>query len=157
MAWPPPIRRAACSLHSDLFASFVRLPFSSLLVPPPLLQPALSSLFVIVHLPPSRTLLSGAEDGFVKLWDPRAAAPCVWSVCPAAPSPGTPRWVGAVAVDGDAHWMACGGGAALTLWHLPSRALFATLPATAPTQAMAMHRDGVGRGLECARGDCRGM
>ncbi|XP_041859769.1 THO complex subunit 6 homolog [Melanotaenia boesemani] len=66
-------------------------------------------------------LLSGGEDGAVRMWDSRTGR-CVhcleiykYEDC-ARPQFG--KWIGCLTTDSD--WMLCGGGPSLSLWHLRS-------------------------------------
>ncbi|XP_041035961.1 THO complex subunit 6 homolog isoform X2 [Carcharodon carcharias] len=65
--------------------------------------------------------ISGSEDGIVRLWDLRTASQVQmievykYEAC-ARPQYG--KWIGCLSTDSD--WMVCGGGPALTLWHLRS-------------------------------------
>uniref|UniRef100_V9L2F0 THO complex subunit 6-like protein n=1 Tax=Callorhinchus milii TaxID=7868 RepID=V9L2F0_CALMI len=68
-----------------------------------------------------RECVSGSEDGSVRLWDLRTekAVQIIeiykYQEC-ARPQHG--KWIGCLSTDSD--WMVCGGGPALTLWHLRS-------------------------------------
>ncbi|XP_030330583.1 THO complex subunit 6 homolog isoform X4 [Strigops habroptila] len=70
-------------------------------------------------LPPH--VLSGGEDGTVRLWDLRSGTQVQvievhkYEEC-SRPNHG--KWIRCLATDSD--WMVCGGGPALTLWHLRS-------------------------------------
>uniref|UniRef100_A0AAX7V228 THO complex 6 n=1 Tax=Astatotilapia calliptera TaxID=8154 RepID=A0AAX7V228_ASTCA len=60
-------------------------------------------------------ILSGGEDGAVRLWGEINTGVCVFQVC-ARPQYG--KWISCVTTDSD--WMLCGGGPSLSLWHLRS-------------------------------------
>ena len=76
-----------------------------------------------------KTIVSGGEDGAVKLWDSRQTE-CVHNLKPGevgeVARPKLGKHVTAVALSQD--WLACGGGPRLALWHLKSLAVAATLP-----------------------------
>ncbi|CAD7691725.1 unnamed protein product [Nyctereutes procyonoides] len=81
----------------------------------------------------SPEVLSGGEDGAVQLWDLRTAKEVQtiqvykheeWS------RPHNGRWIGCLATDSD--WMVCGGGPALTLWHLRSSTPMTIFPKRTP-------------------------
>ncbi|XP_069779279.1 THO complex subunit 6 homolog, partial [Narcine bancroftii] len=65
--------------------------------------------------------ISGSEDGSVRIWDLRTATqvqviePHKYEECS---RPQFGKWIGCLTTDSD--WMVCGGGPALTLWHLRS-------------------------------------
>ncbi|KAL7977496.1 hypothetical protein Chor_009445 [Crotalus horridus] len=66
-----------------------------------------------------RECLSGSEDGTVRLWGERMLGSSTHlkdAVECSRPQNG--KWISCLATDSD--WMVCGGGPALTLWHLRS-------------------------------------
>jgi len=75
-------------------------------------------------------VISGGEDGAVKLWDTRKSNPEIYSFLPhteaelSRPSLGT--FISSVSTAGD--WMVCGGGPAASLWNLSTRIMSSKLP-----------------------------
>ncbi|XP_059548826.1 THO complex subunit 6 homolog isoform X2 [Myotis daubentonii] len=122
-------------------------------------------------------VLSGGEDGTVRLWDLRMAKEVqtieVYKhevrACPphtlssllpghllcldlllSSPPPSQEcsrphngRWIGCLATDSD--WMVCGGGPALTLWHLRSSTPTTIFPMWAPQKHVTFYQDLVRR------------
>ncbi|KNC45965.1 WD40-repeat protein [Thecamonas trahens ATCC 50062] len=75
--------------------------------------------------------VSASEDGTVKLWDAKAGG------CSASLQPGGGAWVGALALDPDASWLATGGGdCAVSLWHLASLTQTTTMETKACVQTV---------------------
>uniref|UniRef100_A0A8C1BLQ2 THO complex 6 n=2 Tax=Cyprinus carpio TaxID=7962 RepID=A0A8C1BLQ2_CYPCA len=74
-------------------------------------------------------ILSGGEDGAVRIWDARTNRPvhCIevfkYEEC-ARPQFG--KWISCLATDSD--WMLCGGGPSLSLWHLRSMSPTSVFP-----------------------------
>ncbi|XP_059414198.1 THO complex subunit 6 homolog isoform X1 [Carassius carassius] len=74
-------------------------------------------------------ILSGGEDGAVRIWDSRTNRPvhCIevfkYEEC-ARPQFG--KWISCLATDSD--WMLCGGGPSLSLWHLRSMSPTSVFP-----------------------------
>eukprot|EP00163_Fabomonas_tropica_P022860 TRINITY_DN39_c0_g1_i3.p1 TRINITY_DN39_c0_g1~~TRINITY_DN39_c0_g1_i3.p1 ORF type:complete len:309 (+),score=42.25 TRINITY_DN39_c0_g1_i3:624-1550(+) len=86
-------------------------------------------------------ILTGSEDGTVRIWDIRNQG-CTRVLTPAEDAKRLTQrsntnkkkrraqgnWIGALAVDRDANWMACGGGAhTLYLYHLASGMVASTM------------------------------
>uniref|UniRef100_A0A8C7WSM0 THO complex 6 n=1 Tax=Oryzias sinensis TaxID=183150 RepID=A0A8C7WSM0_9TELE len=97
-------------------------------------------------------LLSGGEDGVVRMWDSRTGG-CVhclevhkYEVC-ARPQHG--KWISCLTTDSD--WMVCGGGPALSLWHLRSLSPTSVFPLSGCQRHAAFHQDTVS--LRLAAGD----
>lgn len=90
-------------------------------------------------------VISGGEDGTVRLWDARtrepravldAAARKSVSVTDFKPKLGGNNWVSCVALDEYDTWMVCGGGTHfLSLWHLPSLTSSTVMPTGGTPQA----------------------
>ncbi|XP_072224513.1 THO complex subunit 6 homolog [Leuresthes tenuis] len=87
-------------------------------------------------------LLSGSEDGAVRMWDSRTgqSVHCIevhkYESC-ARPQFG--KWIGCVTTDSD--WMLCGGGPSLSLWHLRSLSPTSTFPLSGCQRQAAFHQD----------------
>ncbi|XP_027621944.1 THO complex subunit 6 homolog isoform X2 [Tupaia chinensis] len=97
-------------------------------------------------------VLSGGEDGTVRLWDLRAAKEVqtieVYKHEECA-RPQNGRWIGCLATDSD--WMVCGGGPALTLWHLRSSTPTTVFPMRAPQKHVTFYQDLI---LSAGQGPC---
>uniref|UniRef100_A0AC11CRX8 THO complex subunit 6 n=1 Tax=Ovis aries TaxID=9940 RepID=A0AC11CRX8_SHEEP len=100
----------------------------------------------------SPEVLSGGEDGAVRLWDLRTAKE-VQTVevykHEECSRPHNGRWIGCLATDSD--WMVCGGGPALTLWHLRSSTPTTVFPMRAPQKHVTFYQDLI---LSAGQGRC---
>ncbi|XP_028842763.1 THO complex subunit 6 homolog isoform X1 [Denticeps clupeoides] len=87
-------------------------------------------------------LLSGAEDGAVRIWDSRTgrSVHCVeiykYEECS---RPQFGKWIGCLATDSD--WMLCGGGPSLSLWHLRSLSPTSVFPILGCQRQAAFYQD----------------
>ncbi|XP_071657416.1 THO complex subunit 6 isoform X2 [Patagioenas fasciata] len=107
---------------------------------------ALSGHTAVVHClalrDPQPQLLSGGEDGTVRLWDLRTGTQVQlievhkYQECS---RPQLGKWIRCLATDGD--WMVCGGGPALTLWHLRSGTPTTVFPLPHPQHHVLFHQD----------------
>ncbi|XP_033126784.1 THO complex subunit 6 homolog [Anneissia japonica] len=72
----------------------------------------------------SNQLVSSSEDGSVRIWDGRGGKEAQHIIEPYKNEeccrPHFGRWVSCVSVDPGDDWLVCGGGVALSLWHLRS-------------------------------------
>uniref|UniRef100_A0A673USP1 THO complex 6 n=1 Tax=Suricata suricatta TaxID=37032 RepID=A0A673USP1_SURSU len=101
----------------------------------------------------SPEVLSGGEDGAVRLWDLRSAKEVQTIEVykhEECSRPHNGRWIGCLATDSD--WMVCGGGPALTLWHLRSSTPTTVFPMRAPQKHVTFYQDLV---LTAAGNSCR--
>lgn len=109
-------------------------------------------------------VLSGGEDGTVRLWDLRTGSQVQlievhkYQECS---RPQLGKWIRCLATESD--WMVCGGGPALTLWHLRSVTPTTVFPLAPPQHHALFHQDmvlsgGVGPALHLLQlnGDVRG-
>eukprot|EP00088_Acartia_fossae_P031460 TRINITY_DN32344_c0_g1_i1.p1 TRINITY_DN32344_c0_g1~~TRINITY_DN32344_c0_g1_i1.p1 ORF type:complete len:342 (-),score=39.20 TRINITY_DN32344_c0_g1_i1:30-1028(-) len=75
-------------------------------------------------------LVSGGEDGAVKLWDTRSSRSEIHSFVPDEETdlkrPGLGKFISSVSTGGD--WLVCGGGPAASLWNLSTRIMSSRLP-----------------------------
>ncbi|XP_069838507.1 THO complex subunit 6 isoform X2 [Dendropsophus ebraccatus] len=89
-----------------------------------------------------REVVSGSEDGSVRLWDLRMGAQThkievyKYEEC-ARPQYG--KWISCVATDSD--WMVCGGGPTLALWHLRSVTPATIFPIQETQQQVMFYQD----------------
>uniref|UniRef100_A0A7N6B5M7 THO complex 6 n=1 Tax=Anabas testudineus TaxID=64144 RepID=A0A7N6B5M7_ANATE len=87
-------------------------------------------------------ILSGGEDGAVRIWDSRTgqSVHCIevykYEDC-ARPQYG--KWISCVTTDSD--WMLCGGGPSLSLWHLRSLSPTSVFPLTGCQRQAAFYQD----------------
>lgn len=94
--------------------------------------------------------LSGGEDGTVRLWDLRHGSQVQLIEVHKYPECSRPqhgKWIRCVATDSD--WMVCGGGPALTLWHLRSVTPTTVFPLPPGQQHVLFHQDLL---LACGQG-----
>ncbi|XP_072705266.1 THO complex subunit 6 isoform X2 [Ciconia boyciana] len=86
--------------------------------------------------------LSGGEDGTVRLWDLRSGSQVQlievhkYEECS---RPQNGKWIRCLATDSD--WMVCGGGPALTLWHLRSVTPTTVFPLSSCQHHVLFHQD----------------
>uniref|UniRef100_A0A8C9XQG1 THO complex 6 n=1 Tax=Sander lucioperca TaxID=283035 RepID=A0A8C9XQG1_SANLU len=87
-------------------------------------------------------ILSGGEDGAVRMWDSRTgqSVHCVeiykYESC-ARPQYG--KWISCLTTDSD--WMLCGGGPSLSLWHLRSLSPTSVFPLAGCQRQAAFYQD----------------
>nr|XP_019575171.1 PREDICTED: THO complex subunit 6 homolog isoform X1 [Rhinolophus sinicus] len=122
----------------------------------PLLQRALRGHTDYIHCLALRErspeVLSGGEDGAVRLWDLRSAKEVQTIEVykhEECSRPHNGRWIGCLATDSD--WMVCGGGPALTLWHLRSSTPTTIFPMRAPQKHVTFYQDLI---LSAGQGPC---
>lgn len=88
---------------------------------------------------------TGAEDGQVILWDVRKGGSIIHTIEPykqeMCARPNLGKWIGCLALDGGDDWMVCGGGPALSLWHLRSWSCTSVFTPAAATHCAAFHED----------------
>ncbi|CAH1801816.1 unnamed protein product [Owenia fusiformis] len=86
-------------------------------------------------------IISGSEDGTVRIWDTRTEE-CVHRLEPHKIEQCSRlqfgKWISCVAVDDNSDWMVCGGGPALSLWHLRSLSSSTTFHAPKVCSQFAM-------------------
>jgi len=86
-------------------------------------------------------VVTGSEDGTVRVWDardPRESEELASPVASGAP----PSWIGAVDIDPGGQWVAAGGGGRYVgMWHLSSRKLVATMPTCGAVHALSFCGD----------------
>ncbi|XP_064172260.1 THO complex subunit 6 homolog [Anguilla rostrata] len=87
-------------------------------------------------------ILSGGEDGAVRIWDSRTGQTvhCIevykYEDC-ARPQYG--KWISCLATDSE--WMLCGGGPALSLWHLRTLSPTSVFPLSGCQRQAAFYQD----------------
>uniref|UniRef100_A0A672TDD9 THO complex subunit 6 homolog n=1 Tax=Sinocyclocheilus grahami TaxID=75366 RepID=A0A672TDD9_SINGR len=91
-------------------------------------------------------ILSGGEDGAVRIWDSRTNRPVhcievfryeVKQIRMRMPQFG--KWISCLATDSD--WMLCGGGPSLSLWHLRSMSPTSVFPLPGCQREAVFHQD----------------
>jgi WD40 repeat protein len=86
-------------------------------------------------------VVTGSEDGTVRVWDSRDPRESDELTSPVA-SGTPPSWIGAVDIDDGAQWVAAGGGGRYVgMWHLSSRKFVAAMPTCGAVQALAFCGD----------------
>lgn len=106
-----------------------------------------SDMVLSVKAKGDNQLVSGSEDGTVRLWDLRTNGK-IGCIKPAEQKslaqPAIGPWISSVALDEDGEWMACGGGPKASLWYLRSMSLAAPLPVPdSSTHQVLFHDDQV--------------
>ena len=86
-------------------------------------------------------IVTGSEDGTVRLWDARDPRESEEMASP-VDSGSPPAWIGAVDIDPGGQWVAAGGGGRYVgMWHLPSRRFVAAMPTCGAVQALTFCDD----------------
>ncbi|XP_015250377.1 PREDICTED: THO complex subunit 6 homolog [Cyprinodon variegatus] len=87
-------------------------------------------------------LLSGGEDGAVRMWDSRTGQ-CVHRIelykYESCARPQYGKWISCLTTDSD--WMLCGGGPSLSLWHLRSLSPTSVFPLSGCQRQAIFHQD----------------
>ena len=89
------------------------------------------------------TVITGSEDGTVKLWDPqsRQCLTTLWH--PADATPDQEKYVTCLAVDPDDNWLIFGGGSRqLLAYHMQSGICMAAMPTAGVPQAAMFNKQG---------------
>ncbi|KAL6058858.1 THO complex subunit 6 [Balamuthia mandrillaris] len=109
-------------------------------------------LHCIVARQQESQVLTGSEDGTVRIWDTRTmestamldpvALQAVTTDTSSLPKAKSNCWVSCMALDPSDNWMVCGGGTRyLSLWHLSSLTATAVMPSAGAPQAVLFHED----------------
>eukprot|EP00742_Colponemidia_sp_Colp-10_P002281 GILJ01002435.1.p1 GENE.GILJ01002435.1~~GILJ01002435.1.p1 ORF type:complete len:358 (-),score=48.92 GILJ01002435.1:203-1276(-) len=109
-------------------------------------------LHCIAKRPKTEQIVTGSEDGSVRIWDIRSHE-CTTVLNPSTGQYGGAKdpisassagWIGCVAVDEGDNWLACGSAArCLSVFHLSSVTLTAAMPLTAPPSSVLFFEDKV--------------
>ncbi|XP_022073355.1 THO complex subunit 6 homolog isoform X1 [Acanthochromis polyacanthus] len=87
-------------------------------------------------------ILSGGEDGAVRMWDSRSGQ-CVHCIevykYESCARPQFGKWISCLTTDSD--WMLCGGGPSLSLWHLRSLSPTSVFPLSGCQRQAAFYQD----------------
>uniref|UniRef100_A0AAQ5XM02 THO complex 6 n=1 Tax=Amphiprion ocellaris TaxID=80972 RepID=A0AAQ5XM02_AMPOC len=87
-------------------------------------------------------ILSGGEDGAVRMWDSRSSQ-CVHCIevykYESCARPQFGKWISCLTTDSD--WMLCGGGPSLSLWHLRSLSPTSIFPLSGCQRQAAFYQD----------------
>ncbi|XP_077216619.1 DWD (DDB1-binding WD40 protein) hypersensitive to ABA 1 [Tasmannia lanceolata] len=78
-------------------------------------------LHCIVARKTSNQIITGSEDGTMRIWDCRSGK-CIQVIDPenSHRSKESISWVSCIAVDPSESWLACGSGRSLSVWSLPA-------------------------------------
>lgn len=104
-------------------------------------------LHCICSRPSHKQVITGSEDGTVRIWDCRSASciaildPCKASKVSKAQKEKSP-WVSCVALDSSEKWLVCGtGGRCMTLWSLLSFDAVTRISTLSAPQAVTIAND----------------
>jgi len=90
---------------------------------------------------PSGHVVTGSEDGTVRLWDARSYK-IVNKIEPFSFEKSSHKWISCMAIDKSDNWLVCGGGSrSLVVWHLPAMTATAFMPTSGTPQALTFTPD----------------
>ncbi|CAG2113363.1 unnamed protein product [Medioppia subpectinata] len=101
-----------------------------------------------------QTLYSGAEDGYVMVWDLRRGQKSVAQITPYQTAdlsrPKYGKWIGALTLSSN-NWLICGGGPHLGLWHLGSMSYATKFDTESAANVVVAHNDYIISGGNAAK------
>ncbi|KAI3983037.1 hypothetical protein MKX01_035318 [Papaver californicum] len=92
-------------------------------------------LHCIVARNSSNQIITGSEDGSMRIWDCRSGK-CINVIDPEKQMKSKEAfpWVSCVGLDSSESWLACGSGRSLSIWNLPASECILRIETCSPTQ-----------------------
>jgi len=91
---------------------------------------------------PNGQLVTGSEDGSIKLWDSKSQQLLNTINNAGFYSKTSEKWISCVGIDKSDNWLVCGGGSrCLVTWYLPAMTATAFIPTSGTPQALTFMPD----------------